>query len=361
MVRQKTNQKLSQQYYDPRRPGSFGGVDALKRATKVSRQKVQEWLSGEETYTLHKPIRQKFQRRKIVVSGTDKQWQADLVDVRNIKKQNDGFTFLLTVIDVFSKYAWVVPLKDKTGLSVVRAFKQIFAEDHRKPVKLQTDKGTEFSNRTFQTYLREQGVEFFVTQNEDIKAAVVERFNRTLKQRLYRYFTRKNTSRFIEVLPSLVRSYNRSYHRSIKRAPVSVTADKQEEVWQTLYGDHAVGGARHRTLQPGDRVRISKAKKTFRKAYLGNWSEELFTVSRVLKTSPVTYKLKDDNGEEIVGSFYQQEIQKVKDKTLYRIEAILDRRQASDSKGPMILVRWFGYSDKFDSWIPEKHLQKYKG
>ena len=364
-------QKLSQLYYDPRRPGSYGGVNALHRAIKktggsssqtkrIKRESVQHWLSGQDTYTLHKPVRHHFPRRRIVVGSMDQQWQADLIDVKNLKQQNDGFTFLLTVIDVLSKYAWVIPLKDKTGASLIQAFETIFQE--RQPMFLQTDKGTEFTNRAFQNFLKQQGVEFFVTQNEDIKAAIAERFNRTLKEKMWRYFTRKNTSRYVDVLPSLVKSYNRSYHRSIKRAPADVDESNQEDVWQTLYGSQsAKPSPRSRPrLKAGDRVRISKARKTFRKGYLGNWSEELFTVSRILKTRPLTYMLKDDNGEELKGSFYHQEIQKVQDKTVFRIERVLDRRRGSGG-AVEAKVKWFGYPDTFNSWIPEKHLQTYTG
>ena len=369
----KIHQKLSQHYYDPRRPGSYGGVAALHRAvkktrtktkgkTKINHQNVQHWLSGQDTYTLHKPVRRHFPRRRIIVGSMDQQWQADLIDVKNLKQYNDGFTFLLTVIDVLSKYAWVIPLKDKTGASLIQAFETIFEE--RQPMFLQTDKGTEFTNRAFQQFLKKQGVQFFVTQNEDIKAAIAERFNRTLKEKMWRYFTRKNTSRYVDVLPSLVKSYNRSYHRSIKRAPAEVNENNQEDVWQTLYANTKTAGAkpqkRSRQLKPGDRVRISKARKTFRKGYIGNWSEELFTISRELKTSPVTYMLKDDHGEELEGSFYRQEIQKVQDKTVFRIERVLDRRLGSDG-AVEVKVKWYGYPDTFNSWIPEKHLQTYTG
>lgn len=355
----KPDQKLSQRYYNPRQPGSFGGVQALKRATGIQRNKVQTFLSHQDTYTLHKPVRRKFQRRRIIVGGIDQQWQADLIDVSKLKKDNDGYTFLLTVIDVFSKYAWVVPLSNKTGATIIRAFELIFTQGGRKPLRLQTDKGSEFLNRPFQNFLQKEGVEFFVTQNEDIKAAIVERYNRTLKEKLWRYFTHKNTLRYVEVLPHLVRAYNQSYHRSIKRAPVDVTTDNQEDVWQTLYADPVKKTSKQR-LKPGDRVRISKARRHFRKAYQEGWTEELFTVSRILKTSPITYRLKDDHGEELTGTFYAQEIQKVGDKTVYRVESVLDRRKPLNGQRE-VLVKWFGYPDSFNSWIPERHLQQYTG
>lgn len=265
-------------------------------------------------------MRRNFVRRRIIVGGIDHQFQADLIDVRNLKKDNDGFVYLLTCIDVLSKYAWVVPLKNKTGPSLVEAFEHIFAQG-RKPFRLHTDRGTEFRKKIFQHFLKEKGVDIFVTQNEDIKASIVKRFNRTLKEKMWRCFTKKNNLRYVEVLQQMVRAYNRSYHRSIKKAPADVYTTNQEEVWQTLYGQPPDTFNKQRAkLKVGDRVRISKARRTFKKGYLLSWTEELFTISRLKKTTPPTYVLKDDNGKELEGTFYQEEVQKVGDKQLYRIE-----------------------------------------
>ena len=171
-------------YFNPENSGAYGGVNALVRQVigVLSKKQVTNWLSGQDTYKLHKPIRRKFNRRRVLVGKVDQQWQADLVDLQNIYKNNDGYKYLLTCIDVLSKYAWVVPLKNKAGKSIIDALETIFAE--RKPGKLQTDKGTEFINRPFQKYLNELNVRHFTTENDDIKACLVERFNRTLKTKM---------------------------------------------------------------------------------------------------------------------------------------------------------------------------------
>ena len=350
------NRQLSLRYYNPQRPGAYGGQKGLERATRLKPFVVKEWLSHQDTYTLHKPVRHRFLRRRIIVGGLDHQFQADLIDVKNLKKYNDGYSFLLTCIDVLSKYAWVIPLKTKTGAALVEAFSDIFAQG-RRPLRLQTDKGTEFVNKTFQKFLKEQGVHFFVTENEDIKAAIVERFNRTLKEKMWRYFTKKNTLRYVDVLPALVHNYNYSFHRSIQRAPAEVNETNQEEVWQTLYGGADLTSSS--LLKEGDRVRISKARWTFKKGYLPSWTEELFTISRVQHTKPVTYVLKDDHGEEIKGTFYKEEIQKVGEKQVYRIEKILGERQGRSGQKEY-LVKWFGYDSSFNSWIPRGHVTRYR-
>lgn len=347
------NTKLARAYYTLSQPGSYGGLQALKRVTKAKDADLKTWLSHQDAYTLHRPVRRSFPRRRVVVGGIDSQWQADLIDVQRLKKENDGFAFLLTVIDVLSKFAWIVPLKNKTGSTLVKAFETIFLQG-RKPHKLQTDKGTEFLNKTFQKFLKEEGVDFFTTENEDIKASIIERFNRTIRDKLWRYFTKTNTLRYLEALPKVLDSYNNTFHRSIKTAPVHVNTSNQEEIWQRLYGQ-PVSSNKKPLLSPGDRVRISKARRQFKKGYLPSWTEELFTISRWAKTTPWTYVLKDDHGEELKGTFYPQEIQKVGEKQVYRIEAVLKQR----SNGKEYLCKWYGYPASFNSWIPRSSLAKY--
>ena len=132
--------KLQQIYYDPKRVGIYGGVAALRKV--VPEKNVVHWLSEQDAYTLHKPVRRRFKRRRIVVCGPNQQWQADLVDMSRLKRSNDGTTFLLTVIDEFSKQAWCIPLKNKSAASLVVTFTQLLRK--RSPITLQTDKGSEF-------------------------------------------------------------------------------------------------------------------------------------------------------------------------------------------------------------------------
>ena len=176
--------KLHRHYYDPKRVGSYGGVAALQRVVPAERN-VERWLSTQDAYTLHKPVRRHFKRRCVVVGGPNQQWQADLVDMSRLKAANDGTTFLLTVIDVFSKLAWCVPLKSKSAASLVAAFTQLL-DDNNRPTTLQTDKGSEFLNRSLQRLLKQYGVHHFATHNEETKASIVERFNRILKTRMWR-------------------------------------------------------------------------------------------------------------------------------------------------------------------------------
>ena len=140
---------------------------------------------------MHKPTRRRFPRRRVVDYEIDHQWQADLVDLAKLSFYNKGFKFLLTCTDVLSRYAWVVPLKEQMGKTLKDVFQVIF-KSRRHPIRLQTDKGTEFTNRVFQKFLNEHDVHFFTTCNEETKASIVERFNRTLKIKMWKYFTQRN-------------------------------------------------------------------------------------------------------------------------------------------------------------------------
>ena len=274
-------EKLASIYLDPSHPASFGGLDAVYRAvkeegnSKISCKQVQDWLSRQDVYTLHKPARRNYKRSRVIVSGIDSQFQADLCDVQNLRRYNKGYKYPLTCKDIIRKYAWVVALKTKQGQELKKAFKSILSSG-RKPRKLQTDQGTEILYRVFQKFLRDKDIEFFTT-NSRLKASVVERFDRTFKNMMYKYFTYKNTLCYIDVLPQLVKSYNNTYHRSIKMKPSQVTKVNEAQVWHTLYGDEIHRRIRYK-FQVGDRVRISKVKRIFEKSYLPTFTEELFTI-----------------------------------------------------------------------------------
>ena len=209
-------------YYDLSAPASYGGLSKYKPKV-YTKKEVREWLQSQDTYT---PIRRRFPRRRVVVYGIDHQWQADLVDVSRISSYNKGFKYLLTCINVLSRYSWVIPLKEKTGKTLVAALATIF-ESGRRPVHLQTDKGTEFTNRVFQKFLRENDVHFLTTQNEETKASIVERFNRTLKSKMWKYFTHREALTYLHALQDLVESYNRTPHITIGLPSAEVTCANQ--------------------------------------------------------------------------------------------------------------------------------------
>lgn len=351
------NKQLARIYYDPANPAGYSSEAALARAvkSKFTRKQVAEWLKTQEVYTLHKPYRKRFSRNFYYVTFIDNLWQADLNDLRSLSKYNDGYKYILTVIDVFSKYAWAIPLMRKTGDEVKKAFENIF--EHRKPSKLQTDKGKEFIASQVSKYLKTQNVKYFVTQNSDVKASIVERFNKTLKMRMFRYFSHVNTFRYIDVLQDFVNAYNHSLHSSIKMAPANVNKNNILQVWRNLYTHKITARKQKPKLKVGDHVRISKTKRTFEKGYETNWSDEVFTISSVIKRNPPVYTITDLDGEVIEGIFYEVELQRVviTDETTFKIDKILEERGKGASR--KLLVKWKGYPDKFNSWILASTLQ----
>ena len=298
--------------------------------------------------------RRHYKRNRVIVGGIDELWQMDLADMQAIATDNDGYRYLLVCIDVFSKFVWVIPLKTKTGPALVTAFKKIL-ESGRKPQKIQTDQGTEFFNKHFKDLMKEEEIQLYNTYNET-KASVVERVIRTLKTRMWRYFTAKKTMRYIDVLQDLVDSYNKSKHRSIQKKPINVTQKNEREVWHTLYGEREKKEPVKYKFEIGDQVRISKMKRTFEKGYLPNFSKEIFTVSQQIPRHPPVYKLKDYDQEELSGTFYNEELQKViKEDDVYEVEKILKKR--GKGKNREVFVKWLGYPAKFNSWIPASEVK----
>ena len=221
-----------------------------------------DWLAEQETYGLHKPFRRRFARRKIYSLGIDYLWQADLVDMSRLIEENDGYQYLLTVIDMFSNRAGVKKLKKKDGKSVTDAFEEIFAT--YKPVKLQTDKGKEFLNTTFQRRLANLGIQFYVSQNQDIKARVVERFNLTFKTIMWKYHS--NSTSYLDVLDELLHSYNRTRHRTIGCAPIEVTKENDSLIRERMYDKDVICRSTAK-FKVGGKVQINKTRRAFDKGY----------------------------------------------------------------------------------------------
>ena len=351
-----TEEGLDRIYRDPSHPGSFGGVENLyreakKEGLKVTRHRVKKFLQGLPTYTKHKPVRRRYPRNRVYSHGIDFIWQIDLVDLSRLAKFNKGHKFILTVVDVFSKYGWLVPLKNKTGVTLVKAFKSILKEG-RYPYKVHADQGTEFTNRNFQALLKENDIAFYSTNNET-HASIVERYNRTIKNRLFRYFTDKNTRRYLDVLPRLTASYNARKHRSIGVTPDEVTDKNELKVWETLYG-HATRRVRKRfKFKVGDYVRISMQARSFKKGYLPGWTDEVFEIIKAVPRTPPVYRLSDLTGDTLKGTFYTEELQKVlihKD-DYFPIEKILKTRTRNGVKE--YFVKYLNWPEKFSAWTTD--------
>ena len=353
-------------YYNPSHPASYSGVDKLYRIIKsegqfpITRKAIKAWLQKQETYTLHRQVRRNHPRSRVIVSGVGKQADADLMDMTQLSTYNDGYKYVLLLIDVFSRYVWTVPIKSKTGPSTVMALKSIFKEGG-KTNKLRTDKGSEFTNREVQKFLKSQDVYHFVTQNEP-KANFAERAIKTIKMKLYRYMTQHQTFRYIDVLRQVVDAYNNTYHRSIKTAPSKVSSQNEAELWLQQYRKPQRQEPQEKfKFKIGDWVRISFLKKPFDREYQQKWTGELFQITdRKKRQGRPIYTLSDYAGEDVAGTFYPEELQPVtiSEDTVYKIEKVLRSRTRKEQKE--YLVRWLGWPSKYDSWVTSAVLQDIK-
>jgi len=264
---------------------------------------------------LHKPVRKKFPKRRIITKGIDDLWAADLVIMRNYSNENKGYSYIITVIDTFSKFSWALELKKKDGISVSEAFEKIIklaiSQNHQAPKLLHADKGLEFENKHFKKVLQEYGIKMYHTQNEE-KSSIIERFNRTLNSKMRLQFEVTNSKKWIKILQSLIYEYNfKDIHRSIGMSPCEVNKSNEDDVFHKLFYTKNKPKPKIK-FSVGDRVRITASKKTFDNKFINNWTKEIFIVNEILNTNPITYKIIDLNNEEIIGSFYNQELQKTK-------------------------------------------------
>lgn len=300
---------------------------------------------------LHKPARRNFPRRQTVLKGIHDLYQADLVEMRPYSKLNKGYNYILTVIDCFSKKAHAVPLKSKTGENVTNGMEIILNNVGKRVKNLQTDDGTDFFNAKFSRLMDTFKINHYSTYS-DKKAAIVERFNRTLKSAMYKQFSERGSYVWYDILPKLIKKYNETVHRTIGIKPIEVNKQNEDEIARRIKKNTTPLREKlpPKSFAIGDKVRISKFKHIFTKGYLPNWTNEVFTVHRVQPTYPETYILKDGKGEILHGGFYGHELLKSKTGNVYLVEKVLRK------KGDKCLVRWLGFDKTHDSWISNNDL-----
>lgn len=318
------NNVLSSIYYDANNPAGFSSAHKLyKYANKIdnsiSLTNVKDWLSGEYTYTLHKYAKRNFKRNRVLVKETNEQWEADLEDMQQFKQDNDGHRYILTIIDCFSKYAYAYALKDKSSKSVVNIFKKIF--NNTVPERIYTDNGKEFVNSQFKRLMDDFDIVHFTSKNSEIKCSIIERFNRTLKSKMFKYFTSVKNYRYIDVLDKFLYAYNHSVHRSIKMRPVDVE-NFEKDAFFNLYGKASVRDLIktyiNSKLSIGDYVRIKYQLSSFDKRYLPNWSKNVYKIVNISsKHQKPLYELLSKSGIVLEKKFYPEEVQKI---NIYKVE-----------------------------------------
>jgi hypothetical protein len=301
---------------------------------------------------LHKVASKKYNVRSVNVLFANEIWAIDLVEMIEWEKSNKGYKYILTIIDVFTKFAWAIPLLNKTANTVANVFTEIFNKSV--PTKLWNDRGSEFYNKIFEKLLKKYNIIMYSTYSNN-KSAVVERFNRTLKTNMFKKFTENNNRNWIDILPELMKTYNNTIHSTIGMTPTqALNKDNYYEVLKNTLNSKPKLIKKKPKFKVGDVVRISRVKEVFEKGFHPNWTQETFEIVKVLNTNPVTYHIKDMSGEVIEGSFYNEELQKTQLKDTLLIEEVLKERKVKNKK--QYFVKYLGMPKKFNKWINEEDL-----
>jgi hypothetical protein len=350
-------------YTDPKNPGSFGSFDRLYTAAKkengnITKKDIKSFLEKNRTFTLFKNRRINFNRSRIIPAGFLSDLHVDLGDFQSLSSKNRSYRYLLVGVDTFSRRVFAAPVKSKTPKDVIEAFNQVFSDMPYLPQSIFSDRGLEFESKEIRTYFEEKGVLKYKAEASNIKAAFAERMLRTIKQRLYKYFSEKNTTDWVGILQKIVYSINHSVCRSTGLKPADINEKNASEIWEKLYApivraNGNITPSENAKFVIGDTVRIARGKPIFEKGYLPTFTDEIFTIVEVSNDIPRYYKLKDHKNEEIRGRFYEPEFVKIDEKhTSYRIEKVI-RKKYIDGK-LHLFVKFIGYKENY--WIPKSDL-----
>lgn len=363
---------LEELYSDPAHPASYQGPETVYRAIQregrfpqITYANIRQWVQNKEGFSKNRKVSRQFERNRVIVNGIDDQWDTDLASFHSFEEDNDGFKYLLCVIDIFSRYAWVKPMKNKTAPTIVKAFEQILDESGRKPHRLRSDSAQDFKSRLFQQMCVDRGIRSFFTANEK-QANFIERFIQTMKSRIFKYMVQNNQPKYIDILPEILESYNYRYHNGIQIEPAYVSKENEKRLWwqmylpEGFYEPHKIPKYKRTRFrfEIGDHVRISYTVSGFNRQYDQKWTTEVFIVEqRFARYGIPVYILKDTLGNVHTGTFYESEMQKIKfnPDQAFKIEKILQTRGRGARK--KVLVRWLDWPAKYDSWEPASSIK----
>ena len=300
---------------------------------------------------LNKPVINKFERKKVIVNYINEIHSCDLVDMVKYSKVNRGYKNIFTNIDIFSKYAWSFPLKTKTIKDIKSCFQKIFIE--RKPSYIWSDQESAFFSKEMLKFFEDNNVKIYYTYS-NLKAVVIERFNRSLRELMMKEFVKNYNAIWYNILPKLIKFYNNRYYHTIKMKPININKSNEKYIKDNFYTYNKTN--KISKFKINDLVRMSLKRRELFDKPSGNikLSEELFKIYKINKSNVITYQLKDMNDEIIEGNFCEKELQKTKNNSdEYIIEKILKTNKNK------IYVKWRGYSTDFNSWINKNNVIKY--
>ena len=335
---------LNDAYLDPSSPSCFTSVREIKRQVpQAKRKEIENYLKTVRTYTLHRRIVNKFKRKKTISPGKFFSIQADLVDYSKYAAKNDGFKWILTVLDIYTRYLYTFPLKNKGGEEVSKAFRKLFKE--YVPLSVYTDGGKEFKNTNVQSLFEEYNIRHIVPYSQ-LHCALLERWNRTLKTRIQKWMHSRGSTSYTKVLPQITRAINNTITRGIGMTPAEAVNLENKPV------KIKKNRAKKCSLKVGTLVRITSHRAQFQKGYEQNATDEIFLVSKCIPGNPPVYNITALDGENIFGIFYAQELIETKNPgNVYLVEKILSKRKFKGKS--QVLIKWKGYTHDHNSWEDE--------
>lgn len=335
-------------------PFSYGGKYRLyDKFGKNNKNIIEKSLRASDVYSRFLQYKKPRRYSPVYVDNKRELFQSDLIAFTNkeLADKNDGYLYLFTTIDVFSKYAWVYKLKNKECKTVMNCFADILSKCGKKPAKIQTDRGSEFVCKKFKKFFKENDIHHYVSYS-DRKCPVIERFNLTIQQLLYKIMDHENTDRWVDCISKAMKIYLNRTHRTICMSPNEAELKKNEKmVRRNLYKYFSKVGIKPQKIKfkIGDTVRVWKYHRQFQRGYDSKFTHEYFKISKILKNLPVVrYKLKDINGEDIIGSYFQEELVHYTEPEFHKT-IILDTKGKGINK--MYLVKYEGWDDKYNRWV----------
>ena len=332
------------------KPHSYGGKDRLYKL--YNNKDVDKALSNNDVYTRFKQHRKSKKYSPIYVYKKRELFQSDVVFFTNNEfvEANHGYQYLFTTIDVFSKMAWVYPMKDNKCKTVMECFKDIVNKCGDKPQRLNSDRGSELICKLFGKYLKDNNIHHYLSYSLR-KCPVVERFNLTIQRLLYKIMRKNNSYEWTKFLDQAMNIYLNRNHRTIKMSPLEAEKEENQiKVRQTYFEKYIKAGIKKQRAKfsVGESVRIYKERGTFHRGYKEDFTTETFIIIKVLTNLPVPrYKLREYNGEEVVGSFFQDELVKYNPPDFYEIDIIQTRGKGKKKE---FLVHYRGWPKTYDEW-----------
>lgn len=352
------DEEIKASYKEPGHPIAFSNPKTIYKFynQEIPLKRIRDIVNSIESHSLHKEFH-KGKRNISYARFKRYQFQIDLCFILDLAEWNDGVKYLFTVIDCFTRYAFVKALKDKTSVTVLKAFQEIIDNLIEKPRTIVCDKGNEFINKYFMEYCKKEKIKL-ISPVSNIHASYVERFNRTIQNLVYKFLTENSTNRYIDHLDEIVTSYNLRYHRMIEMSPYEAENNPNAALFiNNLISKREIEMKKMSpTLKIGDLVRISKQKDKFSRGFNPQTHVEIFKIRSIStkKKIPLYYLSNYNSSENIEGGFYRFELTPV-NIDIFRIEKIIRRRTLRGQK--QVFVKWLGYDDTHNQWISEDELR----